>query len=363
MSIMPGRILSRKWIQVVIHVLIWAILIIIPIYLSGRYGDNRRFFRLFFIKDIITYGILFYVNYLILVPVLFFKGKRVKYFIAVVVMIIGFFLISDLTTSSLIKRSERSQNIEPRMERPGESKAAFRMGHIYNYTLASIVVIFLSLGLGSLNRQTEIERKQEQLEKEKLNSELAFLKNQISPHFFFNTLNNIYSLIEINKDYAKDSVIKLSRLMRYLLYESDHGETPLSKEIEFMNNYIDLMKLRLTDKVDINVSFPSVDEKLAVPPLLFIPFIENAFKHGNTSRGNSLIHISIEILKESLTFHCKNTITGQNNGSENLSESGIGLENAVKRLNLLFPDTHDLKISREGNIFDVFLKIKLQKTS
>jgi two-component system LytT family sensor kinase len=360
---MPGRILSRKWIQVVIHILIWAILIIIPIYLSGRYGNNRRFFRLFFIKDIITYGILFYINYLILVPGLFFKGKRFKYFIIVVAMIIGFFVISDLTTSTLIIRSERSHKSELRIERPGESRTGFRISHAYNYTIASLVVIFLSLGLGSLNRQTEIERKQEQLEKEKLNSELAFLKNQISPHFFFNTLNNIYSLIEINKDNAKDSVIKLSRLMRYLLYESDTGVTPLSKEIEFMNNYIDLMKLRLTDKVDINVSFPSVDEKLVVPPLLFIPFIENAFKYGTSSRGNSLIHISMEILKESLIFHCKNTITGQKNGSENLSESGIGLENAEKRLNLLFPDTHDLKISREGNVFDVFLQIEIQKTS
>jgi len=360
---MPARILSRKWIQVVIHVLIWAILIIIPIYLSGRYGDNRRFFRLFFIKDIITYGILFYINYLILVPLLFFKGKRLKYFIAVVVMIVGFYLASDLTNAYVVKRSDRAMNSEPRMERPGESKAVFRISHAYNYTLASLVVIFLSLGLGSLKRQTEIERKQQQLEKEKLNSELAFLKNQISPHFFFNTLNNIYSLIEINKEDAKDSVIKLSRLMRYLLYESDHGETQLSKEIEFMNNYIDLMKLRLTDKVELEVSFPSSDEKLAVPPLLFIPFIENAFKHGTSSRDKSHIHISMEILKGSLTFHCTNTITGQNNGSENLSESGIGLENAVKRLNLLFPDTHDLKISREGNIFDVFLKISFQKTS
>jgi len=360
---MPGRIFSRKWIQVVIHLLIWAILIIIPLYLSIRYGDNRRFFRFFFIKDIITYGLLFYINYLILVPLLFFKRKRTSYIIAVMALVIGFFFISHLSNAYVIKRSDSAPNGEPRMEKPGESRAGFRMIQAYSYTLTSLVVVFLSLGLGSLNRQTEIEHKQEQLEKEKLNSELAFLKNQISPHFFFNTLNNIYSLIEINKEDAKDSVIKLSRLMRYLLYESDHGETPLNREIEFMNNYIDLMKLRLTDKVELKVSFPSEDEQLAVPPLLFIPFIENAFKHGISSRDKSLIHISMEILQGSLTFHCKNTITGQNNGSENLSDSGIGLENAVKRLNLLFPDTHKLDISTEGNIFDVFLEIKIQKTS
>jgi len=360
---MPRSFRSRKWIQVLIHVLIWTILIIIPLFLAGRYGDNRRFFRLFFIKDIITYGLLFYINYLVLVPLLFFKRKRASYIISVAALAIGFFFISYLPNSYIIKRSDRSQNIEPQIDRPMESPTIFMLRHAYNYTLASAVIVFLSLGLGSLNRQTEIERKQEELVKEKLNSELAFLKNQISPHFFFNTLNNIYSLVEINKEDAKDSIIKLSKLMRYLLYESDHGETSLNREIEFMNNYIDLMKLRLTNKVDLNVTFPSVDDKIAVPPLLFIPFIENAFKHGTGSRDKSLIHISMETRDDSLIFKCRNTIMAQNNGSASLSDSGIGLDNAVKRLNLLFPDSHDLKIGTDNGFFNVNLIIRFQKTS
>jgi hypothetical protein len=360
---MPRRFLSRKWIQVFIHVLTWTILIIIPLYLSVRYGDNRRFFRLFFIKDIITYGLLFYINYLVLVPLLFFKGKRARYFIAILALVIGFYFISYLPNAYIVKRSDRAPDTEQRMERPKESPALFRELQAYNYTLASLVIVLLSLGLGSLNRQTEIERKHEELEKEKLNSELAFLKNQISPHFFFNTLNNIYSLIEINKDDAKESIIKLSKLMRYLLYESEQGETTLKREIEFMNNYIDLMKLRLTDKVDLNISFPAVDDKIAVPPLLFIPFIENAFKHGTGSRDKSLIHISMEINEKILTFKCRNTIVGNQNGTASLSDSGIGLDNAVKRLNLLFPDAHDLKIDTDKGFFDVFLEIKFQKNS
>jgi two-component system, LytTR family, sensor kinase len=360
---MPRRFLAGKWIQVLIHILIWTILIIIPLYLSGRYGDNRRFFRLFFIKDIITYGILFYINYLILVPLLFFKRKRMRYVIAVLLLVVGFYFISYLPDAYIVKRSESAQNIEPPMDRPGDSRFGFRMMHGYTYTLASLVIVFLSLGLGSLNRQTQIERKQEQLEKEKLNSELAFLKNQISPHFFFNTLNNIYSLIEINKEDAKESIIKLSKLMRYLLYESEQGETLLGKEIDFMNHYIDLMKLRLTNKVDLKINFPPADEKLNIPPLLFIPFIENAFKHGISSRENSQIDVSMEVHQNILTFQCKNTMARLNNGSVDLSGSGIGLENAIKRLNLLFPGIHTLKISQVDDFFHVFLEIRFQKSS
>lgn len=360
---MAREFLSKKWIQVTIHILIWTILLIVPLYLAGRYGDNRRFFRLFFIKDIITYGILFYFNYLILVPLFFFKRKRLTYFIAVLLLIIGFYFISYMPNAYMMKKSEKGQNAEPPREKPGEFKADFRMYHTYNYTLASLVIVGLSLGLGSLNRQTRIERQQEQLEKEKLNSELAFLKNQISPHFFFNTLNNIYTLIEINKDDAKESVIKLSKLMRYLLYESEQGETTLNKEIEFMNHYIDLMKLRLTEKVDLSVSFPSGDNRITLPPLLFIPFIENAFKHGISSRGKSVIDISMAAGDNILTFHCKNSNVRSVSESTDLSGSGIGLENAIKRLNLLFPDNHTLKISRADDLFRVFLEIRFQKNA
>jgi two-component system, LytTR family, sensor kinase len=356
---MPRRFLAGRWIQVLIHILIWTILIIIPLYLSGRYGDNRRFFRLFFIKDIITYGILFYVNYLILVPLLFFKSKRMSYVIAVLVMVVGFYFISYLPNAYIVKRSESAQNFEPPRDKPGDSRIGFRMMHGYTYTLASLVIVFLSLGLGSLNRQTQVERKQEQLEKEKLNSELAFLKNQISPHFFFNTLNNIYSLIEINKEDAKESILKLSKLMRYLLYESEQGETQLDREIDFMNHYIDLMKLRLTNKVNLNVNFPPADEKFHIPPLLFIPFIENAFKHGISNREKSMIDISMVVYQNVLTFQCKNTMAIVKNGSIDLSGSGIGLENAIKRLNLLFPETHTLKISQLDDVFHVFLEIRL----
>jgi LytS/YehU family sensor histidine kinase len=220
-------------------------------------------------------------------------------------------------------------------------------------------MVFLSLGLRVLERQSKIEKMQEEMEKAKLNAELALLKNQISPHFFFNTLNNIYSLIGINAEDSQKAVLKLSKLMRYLLYESELGNTMLSNEIDFMNNYIDLMKLRVNDKVELSISFPKKYEDRNIPPLLFIPFIENAFKHGISYREKSFIDINMVVTVESITFRCVNSLIRTKEEVLN-GHPGIGLENVGKRLNLLFPGHHELKIDKSGNAFEVFLTIKTE---
>jgi len=211
-----------------------------------------------------------------------------------------------------------------------------------------------------IDRLAQNEKLRKELEKEKLHSELAFLKNQVSPHFFFNTLNNIYSLIGIDGPTAQESVLKLSKLMRYLLYESEHGETMMSHEIEFMNNYIDLMKLRISQKVELKIDFPKDFADFAIPPLLFVPFIENAFKHGVSYRDPSFIHIRMEIGKEQISFVSENSI-GKSNQAEDLRYSGIGLDNVRKRLGLLFPGKHELKIEPSETIFKVELLINKER--
>ncbi|MDP4189253.1 MAG: histidine kinase, partial [Bacteroidota bacterium] len=232
--------------------------------------------------------------------------------------------------------------------------------HIYNYFITAMLVTGFSMGLKMSNKLIQNEKEKKELEKERLNSELAFLKNQISPHFFFNTLNNIYSLIQINTDDAQKAVSRLSKLMRYLLYESESGNTTLSREIEFMRNYINLMELRLTNKVKFTVSFPQDFSDVEIPPLLFIPFLENAFKHGISYRDSSFIDISMKIDSNQLTFNCSNSIYGKTQ-NEIENQEGIGLENVRKRLNLLFPDRHHLSILQEENIFSVLLTIQLNK--
>jgi two-component system, LytTR family, sensor kinase len=230
--------------------------------------------------------------------------------------------------------------------------------HLFNYGSTSLFLIFFSLGLRVMERHSRIEKMRKELEKEKLDSELALLKNQISPHFFFNTLNNIYSLISINAEDSQKAVLKLSKMMRYLLYDTEQGNTRLSNEIEFMNNYIDLMKLRMSDKIRLSVKFPGEYEDFNIPPLLFIPFVENAFKHGISFRENSFIDISMTCSDNNIFFRCGNSLSAISSGVV-VNSSGIGLENVRKRLELLFPAKHELKISKTENTFEVLLKIML----
>ena len=227
--------------------------------------------------------------------------------------------------------------------------------HVFNFVLTSIMVSGFSLGLRFAVKNGEHEREIKELEKERLNSELAFLKNQISPHFFFNTLNNIYSLIQINTDDAQQSVLKLSKLMRYLLYESEHGDTSIGREIEFMHNYIDLMRLRLSTKVDLTVNFPDSFNDVSISPLLFIPFIENAFKHGVSYRDKSFIFIGLKIENDKIIFVCENSINESTSIIDN--DSGIGLGNVKKRLELLYTENHKLLISNNGSVFRVSITL------
>lgn len=356
---------GRK-LTVFLHLLAWAVILGLPVYFLQRWTVGKEFVWLYYVTNIIS-GLVFYSNYLVLVPKYFFKPKKARYYLSVLILLIFLYLVSrisgEVIFSTLGNRDEG--RMEPKIERrePGPpqplrfpGKLPGQYAHFFNYMFTSLFMVFFSLGLRIMERHSEIEKAQKDLEKEKLNSELAFLKNQISPHFFFNTLNNIYSLISINPDDSQKAVLKLSKLMRYLLYESDHGNTLLSNEIAFMNNYIDLMKLRMSEKVALTVSFPDKYDDVSVPPLLFIPFIENAFKHGVSYRVNSFIDIKMEATREKIEFHCANSLVPVKDEVDR-SHNGIGLENVSKRLALLFPERHVLKISRSDNAFMVDLLI------
>jgi two-component system LytT family sensor kinase len=356
-------------IQIFLHLLAWGILLSLPLYFIKRWQVGTDFVWLYYIGNIIS-GIIFYTNYLILLPRFFFQRKRYRYTLSVIILLVFFYFVSN-GSNELIFRNvpgpERSQEMRIASEverRPGPptpgllfGRPPFRQIHIINYGFTSVFLIFFSMGLRVLERHSQTEKLQKELEKEKLNSELAFLKNQISPHFFFNTLNNIYSLIGINAEDSKKAVLKLSKLMRYLLYESEHGNTRLGNEIDFMNNYIDLMKLRMSEKISLTISFPEKYGDINIPPLLFIPFIENAFKHGISYREKSFIDISLQADSDSITFRCTNSLIKSREEAES-THSGIGLENVSKRLNLLFTGKHDLKINKSDTSFEVVLKIK-----
>ena len=368
------KIFAGNTMRILLHLLAWMILLGLPLYFINRWNMNRDFIWLYYINAVIN-GIIFYVNYLVIVPRFFFEGRRYKYYLSVVVLIACFYFVSDNSNRLVFEYGSNERITElpgAQVEQdrhnqdpptPGKEfgRPPFRQMHLFNYTFISLFLVFFSLGLRILERHAMIEKKQKELEREKLNSELAFLKSQISPHFFFNTLNNIYSLISIHAEDAKDAVLKLSKMMRYLLYESEQGQTLLSSEIEFMNNYIDLMRLRMSEKVKLTVDFPEKYENISIAPLLFIPFIENAFKHGISYREKSFIHIAMTVSKDTITFSCSNS---DNKVSEdtNGNHTGIGLENVSKRLNLLFPGRYDLNIDKSLKMYNMELIIRLEKT-
>lgn len=363
------RFQEGKLTKITLHLLAWFILVGLPLYIIRRYQVGTGFIWLYYLNTLIN-GIIFYINYLVLVPRLYFRNKKVNYLLSVIGLLVFFYFVSDISNNLAFQRDsgrpDNEQMRTPPPDRDGRpmpppagrilSRPPFRGMHMYSYGLSSAFLIFFSLGLRVLERQGQIEKLQKEMEKEKLNSELALLKNQISPHFFFNTLNNIYSLISVNAEDSQKAVLKLSKLMRYLLYESDHGNTLLSSEIEFMKNYIDLMKLRMSDKVDLKVAFPSEFEDRYLPPLLFIPFIENAFKHGISYREMSFIEIALEADQKKISFICLNSIPKRQE-NDSSSHQGIGLENVKKRLSLLYPDSHELIIDRSEKVFKVLLTL------
>lgn len=362
---MVKKFFSGKRIKVSLHILAWIIILGLPLYIVQQWNIGRDFLWFYYASNIVN-GILFYLNYLFLVPVYFFNKRR-RYYIMAIVFLVIFYFVSATTGEIVNNHLEKGRpGMRPEMHfdrpirRQGPAmflpRPPFRQVHLYNYTFTSLFLLFFSTGLRVLERQDKIEKSHRELEKEKLNSELAFLKNQISPHFFFNTLNNIYSLIEINAADSQKAVLKLSKLMRYLLYDTEKGNTTLGNEIEFMKNYIDLMRLRMSDKIRLTVNFPIEYENVEIPPLLFIPYIENAFKHGVSYKSNSFIEISLRTSGRSINFSCANPIVKT---SEDITASGIGLENARKRLNLLFPDKHNIEITKTDGIFKVSMHIDL----
>jgi two-component system, LytTR family, sensor kinase len=359
-----------KVVRIALHILIWAVILGLPVYAARRFQMGRHFLLTYYSITAIS-ALIFYTNYLFLIPVLFFQKKRYRYYISVLTLIFCFYFISDFASEkifSLISKSGTDQIITPgeephlrlppiQMRRPGVI-IAMPNAQLVGYASSSLLMVFLSLGLRVLERQSKIEKLQEEMEKANLNAQLIILKNQISPHFFFNTLNNIYSLIGRNNEDSKDAVIKLSKMMRYVLNESGEENRMLSEEIEFMNNYIDLMKLRIGAKTKLNVNFPVVYEDRAIPHLLFISLIENAFKYGISVQEESFVNISLWYSENKIIFQCENGLPDSNNWPI-ITSTGIGLENLKKRLSLLYRGRHELEIKRTENKFEVNLIIHL----
>lgn len=352
---------ASKYLVTFLHIAAWTVLFFVPIYLYSLDSERDTFIIARIYLRTVVFLLIFYVNFFLLIPRLLFRHKSLYYYICATLLVVSLYVANEAVNWKYLvpeqfKVERRAiNNNEPREFKFGP-RHLYRFD-IYNFMFTSILISGFSIGLRMAGRYSENEKKRKEMEKEMLNSELAFLKSQVSPHFFFNTLNNIYSLIEINTADAQKAILQLSKLMRYLLYETTQETVALSKEIEFMKNYIELMKLRLSAKVDLKVQFPDKYTDCSIPPLLFIPFIENAFKHGISYRDPSFIHIMMKVSDKAIDFECANSLV--KGGEKTLEEKhGIGLENVKKRLGLLFPERHDLNVNTTEAAFEIKLKVK-----
>lgn len=355
---------ERKQLPVLLHVTGWIILFILPQYLivGESFWDTRA--TLIILFNTLVYGIIFYVNYLVLIPKLMHKRRGLYYFPIALIFMVVMQIASYNAFRPLFppRDHDRKELTEAAKDEPHKGKVPGpKRMMVYNFYITSVLVTSFAVGLRYGEKSRKRDREMKELEKEKLNSELAMLKNQISPHFFFNTLNNIYSLIEVNTADAQTSVLNLSKMMRYLLYETEHGNVKLSREIEFMRHYIDLMKLRLHSRVRLDVDFPDTYNDVDIPPLLFITFIENAFKHSAGYQGNPFIKISLSTQGSTVIFNSENSISISSSPDAPKVESGIGLENIRKRLTLIFGENYTLEIDTQNTVYSVVLQVDTDK--
>ncbi len=237
-----------------------------------------------------------------------------------------------------------------------------RPGNGVDYFPGSYALFILVFAIGTfiavMQQWLKTEHTRQQIEHEKINTELSFLRSQVNPHFFFNTLNNIYSLAITGSQDTAPAVMKLSSIMRYILTETEANLVPLQNEIDFLRNFIDLQLVRLTDKVEVNFTAEGNTENKQVAPLLFIPFVENAFKYGVSTKERSAIKIKITSSADHILLDVSNTLVKADNGIH--ETTGIGINNVKRRLQLLYPGKHNLTVKEEDNQFKVHLDIHIK---
>ena len=220
-------------------------------------------------------------------------------------------------------------------------------------TFIAFLLLSMNLGIKEYFRSVKNQHDTDELRRQHLEQELEYLRYQINPHFFMNTLNNIHALVDIDPEQAKNTIVELSKLMRYVLYDGSRPTIPLSKETEFLKHYIGLMRLRYSDSVRIKVDIPDETPDVQVPPLLFVSFVENAFKHGISYQSESFIMVSLNVREGYISFSCINSKHETNQDPH----SGIGLENTRKRLRLLYQENYTFNINENAKTYEVLLKI------
>ncbi len=347
-------------ISVILQILIWIVFGMAVLFYQPMTWDITVPVQLW-IKQSLILAMLaaaYYLNSLVFVPRFLLTSRNSVYILSIVVTFIAVLSISFYADGLL--------DLHRRMEAAFSTHGPHRNNHNRAFRLDTITLLITALVLGISTSLTAIQKWQTDkeinrlLEQERTSSELSFLKAQINPHFFFNTLNNIYALTLINVEFSRIAIHQLSRMMRYLLYDTQNALTLLSQETDFIKDYISLMQLRLTEATQVIFEVPALLNDIHVAPMLFLPFVENAFKYGVSTTRPCTIKVLIRQHENKLFLEVHNTIVAGQQGS--LDEyRGIGIQNTRRRLNLLYPGKHSLHLDRETNPdeFNVYLTLDL----
>lgn len=369
-----------------IYIFLWLFFLIIPV-ITNNYWSRGDIVRIKYDwLRLLPFFLVFLVNNVVLLPRILFRGYSKLYLLSLLVtasLVTAAFQVTgqeifrndpDVIEQRLLQDPqygrEEMRPGSPPSELPGnteifKSPAGTRgrpalypaLYQMINTFFISLLVAGFNTAIAVTNRWVAEEQARKEAEKEQVKTELAFLQNQVSPHFFMNTLNNIHALVDADHELAQDAILKLSGLMRYLLYESGRGATTLKKEIEFLKSYINLMELRVDSSVEIIADLPEKINDVKIPPLLFISFIENAFKHGISYREKSSLRFRLVQHENSIEFTSENTIPLHADPGKIAGKGGIGLENIRKRLDLIYGKKYDLYIDNQGDVFKVSLRV------
>ncbi|MFD2933146.1 sensor histidine kinase [Spirosoma flavum] len=338
---MAATLFSRRYVSLLSHLLGWGLLGYL-LFFAQSFSMEIHLPDVFWIRQGIFFCLMvgtFYLNSQLLVTRLLLLDQTGRYLLALTGIII--FII--LTLWGI----ENWFNLPILMHRafhPDGGGQPKLYGWIQPALFTILLVLGISTSLALLQKWQNDANLRLALEQAKTTSELSFLKAQINPHFFFNTLNNIYALTLLDVETAREALHRLSRMMRYVLYETQTGTTLLSKELAFVSDYIQLMQLRLTDKVTVTLDSPDPLHDRPIAPMLLLPFVENAFKHGVSALQPSQIRITIQQQQNQLLLDVRNTLFMDKTPSLEVG-NGIGLTNTRRRLDLLYPDRYVLQIN------------------
>ena len=340
--------------ETIIYTVVWIVLFMAPVAeLVFNYDpEHSSWFKRGLLdtwSSLLTFFVVFLVHNHVLAPLLV-KHKKVVHYIIGCVLVVTLFQTVQCAHKPKEPHHGPAREHAMRMPPPPGARQPIDKHDITMFTIV-IMMIGANLGMKAYFQNEEDKKRLARLKEQSLKQELDYLRYQINPHFIMNTLNNIHALVDIDPEQAKDSIIDISRMMRYLLYQSDKQYVMLSDAIIFLKKYLNLMKLRFNDQVTINLDVPSsCAEGGAIVPLVFIPFVENAFKHGVTHGKPSTIDIDIEQMGNRLMFHCHNTKSHAKH-----EYGGVGLSNVTKRLELIYGTDYSLDISDLENDYDVKL--------